>query len=376
MINDTSSQTRVRSSNTSRLPGEAGPEIDEDALRLERYSILMSFDSPDEIPVLNLANQWSTSQQHVMGMKAGALRMNPRGPLAKLLDEKGFTQDVRPTWFGMNYVEPQEKELKKDESKLSKDSTGLDGDKTDTQKLYIPITTVTKGKGFPSGQHKVEHPKVTENNQTQHPATTFHPNASTTISEEQQRILAQHGIQYNATHGKWTKTVRQGKGFYSEHVDPLVELRKINQERDQKFYTESIADAALSNLSITTQALLKKVALNPSVFQCYQYVSNVRDPDTGAVLFNGDFGDYVSWCVLWTTDKFYGVQPSYIIDRPSEYLRLKEIRKLQQQRQLLPNSGENNPFNNLPVPGQNHYPGSYPAIPSHLIPKNREELKN
>ena len=42
---------------------------------------------------------------------------------------------------------------------------------------------------------------------------------------------------------------------------------------------------------------MKKVALNPSVFQCYQYVTGMADPDTGAVLFSGDFGDYVSWAV-------------------------------------------------------------------------------
>ena len=66
-----------------------------------------------------------------------------------------------------------------------------------------------------------------------------------------------------------------------------------------------IADDLLDTVKLQTQAILKKVALNPSVFQCYQYVSNVRDPATNKVLFSGDFGDYISWSVVFATRVFY-----------------------------------------------------------------------
>jgi hypothetical protein len=39
-----------------------------------------------------------------------------------------------------------------------------------------------------------------------------------------------------------------------------------------------IADDLLDTVKLQTQAIHKKVALNPSIFQCYQYMSNVRDP--------------------------------------------------------------------------------------------------
>jgi hypothetical protein len=180
--------------------------------------------------------------------------------------------------------------------------------------------------------------------------------------------LASKGVSFNPTTNPWVRVTPQGRGQYAEVVNPDAVLIKARDERNQANYMDNIAEATLNNLSMTTQAILKKVALNPSVFH---YVSNVRDPDTGAKLFNGDFGDYISWAVMWATDKFYGVQPSYMVDRPSEYTWMRKNRAEMAQRQPLmdPLGGG---FDPRIISGQGHSPGQmYPnsnVIPFHMLP--------
>ncbi|MFC1804080.1 hypothetical protein ACFL0D_08990 [Thermoproteota archaeon] len=47
--------------NSKRLPGQAGKYIQEDALKFERDSVLMSFDAQEDIPVHELMEQWDVS---------------------------------------------------------------------------------------------------------------------------------------------------------------------------------------------------------------------------------------------------------------------------------------------------------------------------
>ena len=51
-----------------------------------------------------------------------------------------------------------------------------------------------------------------------------------------------------------------GAGQYVERVNPVVELRKLQQQQEQRNYTENIADQVLDTLSLTTKTFLKKVA--------------------------------------------------------------------------------------------------------------------
>ena len=107
------------------------------------------------------------------------------------------------------------------------------------------------------------------------------------------------------------------------------------------------------------ESIMKKVALNPLVFQCYNYVNTVRDPETGADLYDGDFADYISWCVIWATEKFYGVSPSFIIDLPSEYTRMKQIKKARRE--------SNNPYYNPYTPSSINNPQAR-QIPYSIFP--------
>ena len=58
-------------------------------------------------------------------------------------------------------------------------------------------------------------------------------------------------------------------------------------------YLLARAGNMLKTLNIQTQAIMKKVALNPQVFWCFPYVSSVRD--SGMLMFSGDMGGHVSW---------------------------------------------------------------------------------
>jgi hypothetical protein len=73
----------------------------------------------------------------------------------------------------------------------------------------------------------------------------------------------------------------------------------IQQEAHGERIMGSIGDQMIQGLSVHTQAIMKKVALNPSVFQCWYFVSSAIDHDTGDPFVppTWEFGDFVSHCV-------------------------------------------------------------------------------
>ena len=84
---------------------------------------------------------------------------------------------------------------------------------------------------------------------------------------EQVQLLASKGVSFNPATNTWVRVTPQGRGQYAEVVNPDVVLIKARDEKNQANYMDNIAEATLNNLSMTTQAILKKVALNPSMFQ-------------------------------------------------------------------------------------------------------------
>jgi hypothetical protein len=92
---------------------------------------------------------------------------------------------------------------------------------------------------------------------------------------------------------------------------------------------DSVGEHIISQLSVHTQAIMKKVAFNPNSFQCWQFVSNAVDQDTGDPFIppGWDFGDFVSHCISWTTEHEYGIVPTVLYNRPSRYTQLRELRR-------------------------------------------------
>ena len=67
-------------------------------------------------------------------------------------------------------------------------------------------------------------------------------------------------------------------------------------------------ESMMSQLEITTQSIIKKVALNPNVFWLFSYVTSVLDPDEQIPLFTGDLDDFVSFCVRFAGEAYYGAR--------------------------------------------------------------------
>ncbi len=65
------------------------------------------------------------------------------------------------------------------------------------------------------------------------------------ITGEEQRLLADQGISYNETYGNWVRTKQQDRSVTSETVDPIAELRKLDNMRSQRQYTNSCGSGAL-----------------------------------------------------------------------------------------------------------------------------------
>ena len=98
---------------------------------------------------------------------------------------------------------------------------------------------------------------------------------------------------------------------------------------------------------------MKKVAFNPNAFQCWQFVSNAVDPDTGDPFIppSWDFGDFVSHCISWATEHEYGIVPTVLYNRPSRYTQLREIRRRRSGVDVYyDGSVENIPLSNLDLP--------------------------
>ncbi len=110
-------------------------------------------------------------------------------------------------------------------------------------------------------------------------------------------------------------------------VNPNAELRRLREVGQDVQVMNKVRESMMSQLEITTQSIIKKVALNPSVFWTYSYVTSVNDPDEGIPLFDGDLGDFVSFCVKFTGEAYFGVVPTIMTNRPSMLTSLRNSRK-------------------------------------------------
>ena len=147
-------------------------------------------------------------------------------------------------------------------------------------------------------------------------------------TEAEVSLLKERAIT-EVTPGQWMHTVKQANGsILLTPVDPRQELLTIKREAQGDEIMGAVGEHMIQQLSVHTQAIIKKVALNPNVFQCWQFVSSARDQDTGDPFIppTWDLGDFINHCVLWTTENEYGVVPTVLFNRPSRYTRFREMR--------------------------------------------------
>ena len=207
----------------------------------------MTFDTDGEIPTEDLVKQWGVPHQQVASLISGAKRMSPDGGLAADFVARGYPVETHPAWFGGSHHQAGKGGGQGGGGGNLVDLGEVDGEEV-VDKVFAPKEPVPKE----------------QDSQDIHSTAGTAPGAadspSNTISAAQQNILQQNGITYEAASGIWVKTVPQGAGQYVERVNPVVELRKLQQEASQRSFTDNIADDLLDTLSLMTHAFLKKVA--------------------------------------------------------------------------------------------------------------------
>ena len=87
-----------------------------------------------------------------------------------------------------------------------------------------------------------------------------------------------------------------------------------------------ISEMMWENVGIQTQAIMKKVGLNPDVFQCYSWLRSKVDAETGEYIMRRsmDIGEFVNWCVKYTMQEAFGYVPGMIAVGPGNIRKYQE----------------------------------------------------
>ena len=86
----------------------------------------------------------------------------------------------------------------------------------------------------------------------------------------------------------------------------------------------AVSRATLEGVTVRTQAIMSKVALNPSLVLAHSYLANSVDADTQRPYFEGDFGDFLNWAAQYALLDAYGVQIGVITTGRSKYEEMKK----------------------------------------------------
>lgn len=80
-----------------------------------------------------------------------------------------------------------------------------------------------------------------------------------------------------------------------------VPASELPQDRSGEDTGVAISTALTRELDIHYQSIARKVALNPTIFTYYSYMTGKGD-------FEGDMGDFLNFCVKFTMKYGYGVE--------------------------------------------------------------------
>jgi len=78
-----------------------------------------------------------------------------------------------------------------------------------------------------------------------------------------------------------------------------------------------ISDLIFKNVEVSTQTILRKVALNPSVFQSYAWVKSKTLNGERIFPERYDVGDFLNYCVDFTMFYGFGARPGMIVGGPA-----------------------------------------------------------
>ena len=307
--------------------------------RLRRYSVLFRFNSPEEFDSNKLAEQWGVDQRGVASMMNHALRSKH---LYEEMRRAGYEDSEFPAWWyspaRTETKATQQTELVPAETKQTEESEASTQQSEGGERLE----EVLPKQGPPIGQVPARpvldaglgSPRVGSPvlDNTGHPSEGLGTPGTSDFTQAESKLLGSHGI-LRGQDGIWVHIVKEPSGrTIITPVNPMVELQRLSSQAQGDNILKHVNKNMIEQLEISTQAILKKVALNPTVFWLFQYVTSVKDKNTGLPLFVGDIGDFLSFAARFTGEAYYGVVPTYVTNRPSFLTTLHE----QQQRATYP----------------------------------------
>ena len=79
-------------------------------------------------------------------------------------------------------------------------------------------------------------------------------------------------------------------------------------------FKRAVNEIATQELKVTTLAILKKVAMTPTMVIGFSYLQSATGPE-GKPLFVGDIGDSLNWCVKFTLK--FGLEFAILSGKPT-----------------------------------------------------------
>jgi len=87
-----------------------------------------------------------------------------------------------------------------------------------------------------------------------------------------------------------------------------------------------ISQMMWNSVDVHTQTIMRKVGLNPDVFQSYTWLKSKTDPETDKPIMRTsmDIGDFINWCVKYTMMDAFGFVPGMVAVGPGNIRRYME----------------------------------------------------
>jgi hypothetical protein len=243
----------------------------------EIYRHILGYYSPEEIDVPNLAKQLGISV-HSLGAHIRQAKHNSN--IATMMVKEGYD----PNRFGPWVKKP------KGESKGNQ-ATKLETRLEHTKPKQTILSQVKKGKPTRSKSNQRLHEEVSSATSPLLHVTATSLNGGSTLSPPD-----------NRTH-------RDKQTQDQEYRNPQEKEQRVDKLGDQ------LSDITMRYIDLHVEKIVRKVALNPSIYQLYNYAKNKVDFKTGERWLpeKMDIGDFVSWCVRVAMKAGFGVEPGIFV---------------------------------------------------------------
>lgn len=280
---------------------------DEDKAKLETYMYLTSQQKRPKGPMIDkLVKKTGLSKYQLSGMIGHAMR-KPHVYLR--LRTQGFTEEQIPGWF----LRPAEYEKLKEAAARAKEAEAPPRQPDQRTDLTLPSPK--------------ESPKTDETpSETEEPPGDLLPMergsvedvppgpsgpgggpAPVALSQQDEAYLRGMGVLQQAD-GRWVRVMPDGGNRVRyEEVDPRQLLPGVVPADESG---KMISQLMIKEMDVQMQTIVRKIGLNPDVYQFWNWSKNRVDDATGDRYFpeDMDIGDFLCWCVKFSMQWAFGAR--------------------------------------------------------------------